>query len=84
MYNIGVQKERMVDEDMYVLSSNGSVLFSPLSKPYPHKAPKCSDCAPLFMKVRFSFTCNFMVFSSIVFSRYKYSVIDSVMIYDPQ
>lgn len=50
---LGVQKERMVDEDMYVLSSNGSVLFSPLPKGYPHKAPKCSDCAPLFMKVHF-------------------------------
>lgn len=59
---LGVQKERMVDEDMYVLSSTGSVLFSPLPKPYPHKAPKCSDCAPLFMKVRLLFTCNFMVF----------------------
>ncbi|KAL1813060.1 hypothetical protein ACET3Z_023125 [Daucus carota] len=46
----GVQKERMVEEDMYVLSSTGSILFSPLPKPYPHKAPKCSDCAPLFMK----------------------------------
>ncbi|KVI10469.1 Class II aldolase/adducin N-terminal [Cynara cardunculus var. scolymus] len=46
----GVQKERMVEEDMYVLSSSGDILFSPLPKPYPHKPPKCSDCAPLFMK----------------------------------
>ncbi|XP_022859733.1 probable bifunctional methylthioribulose-1-phosphate dehydratase/enolase-phosphatase E1 1 isoform X1 [Olea europaea var. sylvestris] len=46
----GVQKERMVDEDMYVLSPNGSVLSEPLVKPWPHKPPKCSDCAPLFMK----------------------------------
>ncbi|CAI9784220.1 unnamed protein product [Fraxinus pennsylvanica] len=46
----GVQKERMVDEDMYVLSPNGSVLSEPLAKPWPHKPPKCSDCAPLFMK----------------------------------
>ncbi|XP_071725896.1 probable bifunctional methylthioribulose-1-phosphate dehydratase/enolase-phosphatase E1 1 [Rutidosis leptorrhynchoides] len=46
----GVQKERMVEEDMYVLSSTGDILFSPLPKPYPHKPPKCSDCAPLFMK----------------------------------
>lgn len=57
----GVQKERMVEEDMYVLSSTGSILFSPLPKPYPHKAPKCSDCAPLFMKV-FYITCNSIFF----------------------
>lgn len=48
---IGVQKERMVEEDMYVLSSSGSILSAPLAKPYPHKPPKCSDCAPLFLKV---------------------------------
>ncbi|KAK3028409.1 hypothetical protein RJ639_039619 [Escallonia herrerae] len=46
----GVQKERMVPEDMYVISPSGSVLYSPSPKPYPHKPPKCSDCAPLFMK----------------------------------
>ncbi|XP_050943885.1 probable bifunctional methylthioribulose-1-phosphate dehydratase/enolase-phosphatase E1 isoform X2 [Cucumis melo] len=46
----GVQKERMVPEDMYVLSPDGSVLSSPTVKPYPHKPPKCSDCGPLFMK----------------------------------
>lgn len=46
----GVQKERMVPDDMYVLSPHGSILFSPVPKPYPHKAPKCSDCAPLFLK----------------------------------
>nr|XP_017191387.1 probable bifunctional methylthioribulose-1-phosphate dehydratase/enolase-phosphatase E1 1 isoform X3 [Malus domestica] len=47
----GVQKERMVPEDMYVLSPNGSVLCTPSPKPYPHKPPKCSDCGPLFMKI---------------------------------
>ncbi|GKV15961.1 hypothetical protein SLEP1_g26682 [Rubroshorea leprosula] len=46
----GVQKERMVPEDMYVLSAEGSIISSPSPKPYPHKPPKCSDCAPLFMK----------------------------------
>ncbi|XP_037492079.1 probable bifunctional methylthioribulose-1-phosphate dehydratase/enolase-phosphatase E1 [Jatropha curcas] len=46
----GVQKERMEPEDMYVLASNGSILSSPSPKPYPNKAPKCSDCAPLFLK----------------------------------
>ena len=48
---IGVQKERMVEEDMYVLSSKGDILYTPFPKGYPHKPPKCSDCAPLFMKV---------------------------------
>ncbi|KAK9085320.1 hypothetical protein Sjap_025731 [Stephania japonica] len=46
----GVQKERMVAEDMYVLGSDGSVLSSPSHKGYPHKPPKCTECAPLFMK----------------------------------
>ncbi|KAL6314727.1 hypothetical protein AAG906_027074 [Vitis piasezkii] len=46
----GVQKERMVPEDMYVLSPSGCFLSSPSPKPYPNKPPKCSDCAPLFMK----------------------------------
>ncbi|KAI4322955.1 hypothetical protein L6164_022600 [Bauhinia variegata] len=46
----GVQKERMEPEDMYIISPNGSTLFAPSAKPYPHKPPKCSDCGPLFMK----------------------------------
>ncbi|EPS70848.1 hypothetical protein M569_03907, partial [Genlisea aurea] len=46
----GVQKERMVPEDMYVLSSDGSLLTEPVAKPWPHKPPKCSDCGPLFLK----------------------------------
>ncbi|KAK8928185.1 putative bifunctional methylthioribulose-1-phosphate dehydratase/enolase-phosphatase E1 1 [Platanthera zijinensis] len=52
----GVQKERMIPEDMYVLSSCGEVLSTPFPKPYPNKLPKCSDCAPLFMKAYH--TCN--------------------------
>ncbi|KQK01715.1 hypothetical protein BRADI_3g57750v3 [Brachypodium distachyon] len=47
----GVQKERMVAEDMYVMSADGKVLSAPVAKPWPHKHPKCSDCAPLFMKI---------------------------------
>ncbi|KAK4577596.1 hypothetical protein RGQ29_027924 [Quercus rubra] len=47
----GVQKERMVPEDMYVLSSDGFVLTTPVLKSYTHAAPKCTDCAPLFMKI---------------------------------
>ncbi|ESQ43108.1 hypothetical protein EUTSA_v10013244mg [Eutrema salsugineum] len=46
----GVQKERMQPEDMYILSANGSIISSPSPKPYPNKPPKCTDCAPLFMK----------------------------------
>ncbi|GJN06602.1 hypothetical protein PR202_ga24347 [Eleusine coracana subsp. coracana] len=47
----GVQKERMVAEDMYVMSADGKVLSAPVAKPWPNKPPKCSDCAPLFMKI---------------------------------
>lgn len=50
----GVQKERMVTEDMYVLSSDGFILLAPVLKAYPHMPPKCTDCAPLFVKVKFS------------------------------
>ncbi|XP_059663170.1 probable bifunctional methylthioribulose-1-phosphate dehydratase/enolase-phosphatase E1 2 isoform X2 [Cornus florida] len=46
----GIQKERMVPEDMYVLSSDGFILSTPPLKPYPHNPPKCTDCAPLFLK----------------------------------
>lgn len=49
---VGVQKERMEDDDMYVLSSSGSVLLEPLTKPWPYKPPKCSDSSPVFLKVR--------------------------------
>ncbi|KAG8364926.1 hypothetical protein BUALT_Bualt18G0049500 [Buddleja alternifolia] len=46
----GVQKERIMEEDMCILSPDGCVLCEPLVKPWPHKPPKCSDCAPVFMK----------------------------------
>ncbi|GER53859.1 methylthioribulose-1-phosphate dehydratase [Striga asiatica] len=46
----GVQKERMMEEDMYVLAPDGSVISEPSAKPWPNKPPKCSDCGPLFMK----------------------------------
>ncbi|XP_027166419.1 probable bifunctional methylthioribulose-1-phosphate dehydratase/enolase-phosphatase E1 [Coffea eugenioides] len=42
-----VQKDRMSPEDMYVLSS----MSPPPTKTYPHNPPKCTDCAPLFLKV---------------------------------
>ncbi|CAO2205081.1 unnamed protein product [Urochloa humidicola] len=46
----GVQKERMVPEDMYVMAADGKVLSAPVAKPWPNKPPKCTDCAPLSMK----------------------------------
>ncbi|GJP35207.1 hypothetical protein CLOM_g19717 [Closterium sp. NIES-68] len=46
----GVQKERMVPEDMYVMAPDGTVLVEPKVKPAPHKPPKCSECGPLFLK----------------------------------
>ena len=46
----GVQKERMKAEDMFVLDSeSGDVVHTPKAKPPPHKPPKLSECAPLFM-----------------------------------
>ena len=48
----GVQKERMRAEDMCVLNSNGDVTFTPEARPPPYKAPKLSECSPLFMSVR--------------------------------
>lgn len=60
MLHVGVQKERMVAEDTYVLSSDGSLILSALTcKPHPHKPPKCTDCAPLFLKVLIYFVCLF-------------------------
>jgi len=47
----GVQKERVIPEDMYVMASGGSILEEPVTKPPPHKPPKCSECGPLFLKV---------------------------------
>lgn len=41
----------MVEEDMDVLSSNGSVLSAPLATSYPRKPPQYSDCAPMFLKI---------------------------------
>lgn len=48
----GVQKERMVADDMFVLSERGDVEHSPRARPYPYPPPKLSECAPLFMSVR--------------------------------
>ena len=48
----GVQKERMRAEDMFVLDGDGEILHTPEARPPPYKAPKLSECAPLFMSVR--------------------------------
>uniref|UniRef100_A0A7S1T1M1 Probable methylthioribulose-1-phosphate dehydratase n=1 Tax=Tetraselmis chuii TaxID=63592 RepID=A0A7S1T1M1_9CHLO len=45
----GVQKERMLPSDMYVLDGAGEVLEEPTARPPPYKPPKLSECAPLFM-----------------------------------
>ncbi|ETK91121.1 2,3-diketo-5-methylthio-1-phosphopentane phosphatase [Phytophthora nicotianae] len=44
----GVPKERLQPEDLYVLDLDCSILSSPKPKP-GKKAPKLSDCAPLFL-----------------------------------
>eukprot|EP00798_Chlamydomonas_sp_ICE-L_P022241 gene22241-29310_t len=45
----GVQKERMQSDDMYVLDTQGEILETPVEKPPPARAPKLSECSPLFM-----------------------------------
>lgn len=45
----GVQKERMRAQDMFVLDATGAVLHTPEARPPPYKAPKLSECAPLFL-----------------------------------
>ena len=47
----GVQKERMQPDDMFVLDAQGEVLHTPAAKPPPNRAPKLSECSPLFMSV---------------------------------
>ncbi|KAG6976956.1 hypothetical protein JG688_00000846 [Phytophthora aleatoria] len=44
----GVPKERLQPEDLYVLDLEGGILSNPKAKP-GKKAPKLSDCAPLFL-----------------------------------
>ena len=45
----GVQKERMQEDDMFVLDAAGEVLHTPAAKPLPARPPKLSECSPLFM-----------------------------------
>ena len=53
----GVQKERMREEDMFVLDAAGGVLHTPEARPAPYKPPKLSECSPLFMAVSKSHIC---------------------------
>eukprot|EP00955_Chlamydomonas_euryale_P104002 365535-Chlamydomonas_euryale.AAC.38 len=48
----GVQKERMQEDDMFVLDAQGEVIHTPEAKPPPARPPKLSECSPLFMAVR--------------------------------
>lgn len=48
----GVQKERMIPSDMFVLDATGDVVLeSPVPRPPPYKPPKLSECSPLFLAV---------------------------------
>lgn len=47
----GVQKERMKEDDMFVLDTAGEVIHTPATKPLPARPPKLSECSPLFMAV---------------------------------
>jgi methylthioribulose 1-phosphate dehydratase / enolase-phosphatase E1 len=48
----GVQKERMLPSDMFVLDgASGAVVDEPAARPPPYRPPKLSECAPLFMAV---------------------------------
>lgn len=58
----GVQKERMIPDDMFVLDQQGNVLVNPVPRPAPYKPPKLSECSPLFMAVSRmagSHVCNY-------------------------
>lgn len=48
----GVQKERMLPQDIFVLDRQGSIVHWPEPRPAPYKPPKLSECAPLFQAVR--------------------------------
>jgi methylthioribulose 1-phosphate dehydratase/enolase-phosphatase E1 len=45
----GVQKERIQPEDIFVLDVHGTMLSVPSRKPGTLRAPKLSECSPLFL-----------------------------------
>jgi len=42
----------MEASDMFVVDLAGEVVQAPFARPPPYKAPKLSECSPLFMLVR--------------------------------
>lgn len=55
----GVQKERMREQDLFLLDKEGNVLETPEARPPPYKPPKLSECSPLFMAVSRPFSTLF-------------------------
>ena len=45
----GVQKERILPDELFVLDINGKKLCTPHRKPGTARAPVLSDCAQLFL-----------------------------------
>jgi methylthioribulose 1-phosphate dehydratase / enolase-phosphatase E1 len=45
----GVQKERISPDELYLLDLDGAILDAPSQKPGTARAPKLSDCSPLFL-----------------------------------
>jgi len=45
----GVQKERIVPDELFVLDTHGNKLSTPAQKPGTSRAPVLSDCAQLFL-----------------------------------
>ena len=45
----GVQKERMLPGDIYLLDAEGEVVKEPVGRAPPYPPPKLSECQPLFM-----------------------------------
>ena len=43
----GVQKERILPDEVFLMDISGSVLSHPPQK-LPNKTPKLTDCSPLF------------------------------------
>jgi hypothetical protein len=43
--------------DMFVLDREGAVKEAPAARPPPYKAPKLTECAPLFQSVSYTPWC---------------------------
>ena len=80
----GVQKERMIPADMFVLDKEGNVLIDPLARPAPYKPPKLSECSPLFMAVRTRVDSNVPESAQriVSHSRTRYSILLCLQAYE--